>query len=70
VVVPTTASCITSACSCRGGSTSPIATARRPTSRRGEVSNIQPGHDAWVVGDEPAVGVEFDSKLAATFAQG
>jgi hypothetical protein len=36
----------------------------------GEVYAIQPGHDAWVVGDEPAVGVEFDAKTAATFAQG
>ena len=22
---------------------------------------IEPGHDAWVVGDEPAVGLEFES---------
>lgn len=29
---------------------------------------IEPGHDAWVVGDEPLVGVEFDSGAAATFA--
>ncbi len=35
----------------------------------GDVYNIQPGHDAWVVGDQPAVGVEFDAKTAATFAQ-
>jgi hypothetical protein len=25
----------------------------------GDVSSIPPGHDAWVVGDEPAVGIEF-----------
>ena len=25
----------------------------------GDVSFIPPGHDAWVVGDEPAVGIEF-----------
>ncbi len=27
----------------------------------GEVYRIAPGHDAWVVGNEPAVGVEFQS---------
>jgi len=35
----------------------------------GDVYNIQPGHDAWVVGDEPVIGVEFDTKAAATFAK-
>lgn len=25
----------------------------------GDVYDIPPGHDAWVVGDEPAVGIEF-----------
>jgi hypothetical protein len=30
---------------------------------------IEPGHDAWVVGDEPAVGFEFDSTTAHTFAK-
>jgi hypothetical protein len=30
---------------------------------------IEPGHDAWVVGDEPAVAFEFDSSAAATFAK-
>ena len=29
---------------------------------------IEPGHDAWVVGDEPVVGFEFES--AATYAKG
>ena len=29
---------------------------------------IEPGHDAWVVGDEPAVGYEFES--AETYAKG
>lgn len=33
----------------------------------GEVYRIAPGHDAWVVGNEPAVGVEFQS--AATYAK-
>ena len=34
----------------------------------GDVYDIQPGHDAWVLGDEPVVGVEFDPKTAQTFA--
>jgi uncharacterized cupin superfamily protein len=29
---------------------------------------IDPGHDAWVVGDEVFVGLEFDSKTASTYA--
>jgi hypothetical protein len=33
------------------------------------VYNIQPGHDAWVVGDQEVIGVEFDTKTAATFAK-
>ena len=35
--------------------------------RAGEVYRIAPGHDAWVVGDQPAVTVEFQG--AATFAK-
>ncbi|RNL79008.1 cupin domain-containing protein [Nocardioides marmorisolisilvae] len=31
---------------------------------------IEPGHDAWVVGDEPVVGYEFDPNAAETFARG
>ncbi|MGH2850845.1 MAG: cupin domain-containing protein [Solirubrobacteraceae bacterium] len=27
----------------------------------GEVYNVPPGHDAWVVGDEPAITVDFSS---------
>lgn len=34
----------------------------------GDVYRIGPGHDGWVVGDEPAVLVEFQG--AANFAQG
>jgi len=34
----------------------------------GDVYVIEPGHDAWVVGDEPAVGFEFESTTAQTFA--
>ena len=33
----------------------------------GDVYNIPPGHDAWVVGDEPAVVVEFQG--AANYAK-
>ena len=37
--------------------------------RTGDAYVIAPGHDAWVVGNEPAVGYEFDSTTAATFAR-
>jgi hypothetical protein len=30
---------------------------------------VEPGHDAWVVGDEPRVGVEFESETAGTYAK-
>jgi hypothetical protein len=30
---------------------------------------IEPGHDAWVVGDEPAVGFEFDSSAAQAYGK-
>ena len=30
---------------------------------------IEPGHDAWVVGDEPFVAFEFESATAATYGQ-
>ena len=30
---------------------------------------VEPGHDAWVVGDEPAVGLEFESQAAETYAK-
>ena len=33
----------------------------------GDAYLIAPGHDAWVLGDEPFVGVEF--KSAATYAK-
>lgn len=35
----------------------------------GEVYEIQPGHDAWVVGDEPVVAYEFDASAVTTFAK-
>lgn len=31
---------------------------------------IEPGHDAWVVGDDPFVTYEFESKSAQTYARG
>ena len=30
---------------------------------------IEPGHDAWVVGDEPFVSFEFESKSAESYAK-
>jgi hypothetical protein len=36
----------------------------------GDAYFIAPGHDAWVVGDEPFVGYEFESKTAQTYARG
>jgi hypothetical protein len=35
----------------------------------GQAYVIEPGHDAWVVGDEPAVGYEFDSRTAEEYAK-
>ena len=31
---------------------------------------IEPGHDAWVVGDEAVVGYEFDARTAEDYAKG
>ena len=31
---------------------------------------IEPGHDAWVVGDEPFVAFEFESQSAEEYARG
>jgi hypothetical protein len=36
----------------------------------GDAYVIEPGHDAWVVGDESFVGFEFDSRSAEEFAKG
>lgn len=30
---------------------------------------IEPGHDAWVVGNDPAVALEFESQAAETYAK-
>jgi hypothetical protein len=34
----------------------------------GDAYLIEPGHDAWVVGDEPFVGYEFETRSAETYA--
>ncbi len=34
----------------------------------GEAYIIEPGHDAWVDGDEPFVGYEFESRSADSYA--
>jgi hypothetical protein len=36
----------------------------------GQAYVIEPGHDPWVVGDETAVGYEFDAKAAEDYAKG
>ncbi|HEY3724462.1 MAG TPA: cupin domain-containing protein [Acidimicrobiia bacterium] len=35
----------------------------------GDAYVIEPGHDAWVVGSEPLIGYEFDSKAAEAFGR-
>ncbi len=35
----------------------------------GETYVIEPGHDAWVVGDEAFVGFEFESPTAEAYAK-
>jgi hypothetical protein len=35
----------------------------------GQAYVIEPGHDAWVVGDEPVVGFEFESRTAEEYAR-
>jgi mannose-6-phosphate isomerase-like protein (cupin superfamily) len=36
----------------------------------GDAYVIEPGHDAWVVGDDAFVGFEFESKAAEEYARG
>jgi uncharacterized cupin superfamily protein len=36
----------------------------------GDAYRLEPGHDAWVLGDEPVVGLEFESTTAETYAKG
>ena len=38
--------------------------------RRGAAYVIDPGHDAWVVGDERFVAYEFESRSAEEYAKG
>jgi hypothetical protein len=38
--------------------------------RPGEAYVIEPGHDAWVVGDETFVGYEFEAGSAEEYAKG
>ena len=35
----------------------------------GDAYVIEPGHDGWVVSDEPFVGYEFESRSADTYAK-
>jgi hypothetical protein len=35
----------------------------------GDAYAIEPGHDAWVVGNEPFVAYEFDTSAAANYAK-
>jgi uncharacterized cupin superfamily protein len=35
----------------------------------GDAYVIEPGHDAWVEGNEPVVGYEFESTTAETYAR-
>ena len=35
----------------------------------GDAYIIEPGHDAWVVGNEPVVAFEFDSSTAQNYAK-
>ena len=36
----------------------------------GDAYAIEPGHDAWVVGNAEFVGYEFDTSAAASYAKG
>ena len=36
----------------------------------GKAYEIQPGHDAWIVGDEGCVAYEFESRAAEEYAKG
>jgi hypothetical protein len=36
----------------------------------GETYRLEPGHDAWVLGDQPFVALEFETKTAETYARG
>jgi len=36
----------------------------------GDAYVIEPGHDAWVIGDERFVGFEFEPRSAEEYARG
>lgn len=36
----------------------------------GDAYTIEPGHDAWVVGDKPFVGLEFETTTVEHYAEG
>jgi hypothetical protein len=36
---------------------------------QGQAYSTEPGHDAWVVGDEPFVCYDFEPRAAATYAR-
>jgi mannose-6-phosphate isomerase-like protein (cupin superfamily) len=36
----------------------------------GDAYSIPPGHDAWIVGDEPATGIELSPEAVERFAKG
>lgn len=35
----------------------------------GDAYNIPPGHDGWVIGDEPYVAIDFTSEMGAQYAK-
>ena len=37
--------------------------------RAGDAYVIEPGHDAWITGDDPFVGFECESRAAEEFAR-
>jgi hypothetical protein len=37
--------------------------------RAGDTYRLEPGHNAWVAGDEPFEALEFESKTAETYAK-
>jgi quercetin dioxygenase-like cupin family protein len=39
------------------------------TTEAGQAYVIEPGHDAWTVGDEPVVAMEFNTRSAETYAK-
>jgi mannose-6-phosphate isomerase-like protein (cupin superfamily) len=36
---------------------------------QGDAYEIPPGHDAWVVGEQPYEGLEFDSRTVETYGK-